>query len=62
MAQLAAAGDVEAPTGALIGAAAVATAVALASTFAFKSGFEAQEDIANRDKKIFGKAPKRPQK
>lgn len=38
--QLAEYGDVEAPIGAIIGGAVVVTGLALASTFAFKSGFE----------------------
>lgn len=38
--QLAEYGDVDAPIGAIVGGAFVVTAIALASTFAFKSGFE----------------------
>jgi hypothetical protein len=38
----------------------VVTVVALASTFAFKSGFEAQEEMAKRDAESFNK--RRPKK
>jgi len=53
-------GEVNAPVGAVVGGAVVITAVALASTFAFKSGFEAQDEMAERDKETFNK--KRPQR
>jgi hypothetical protein len=51
-------GSVDAPFGAVAVGAVVVTGIALASTFFFKSGFEAQEEIAVRDKGTFNK--KRP--
>jgi len=38
-----------------VAAAAVVTVVGLGSTFLFKGGFEASEDLQARDKKLFNK-------